>query len=132
MPPSDKELQIVRELKIGERVHFHTALSDEELINMICGSEMYVCPSTYEGMGLPVMEAMSLGIPVVVSPCAALPGVVGECGYVAKSHNYKALAESINVCLEQKEQTTANVNKGLENSRKWGWGATVDKLLSLV
>lgn len=130
--PSEKELQTVRDLGVQDRVHFHTAMSDENLIDMICNSEMYVCPSTYEGMGLPAMEAMSLGVPVVVSPCAALPGLVGDCGYIAKSYNYKALAESINTCLSEKEQTSLKVRKGLEKSSQWSWGTTVDKLIALI
>jgi len=40
-----------------------------------------VFPSSYEGFGAPVIEAMALGAPVIASNRTALPGVVGDAGY---------------------------------------------------
>jgi glycosyltransferase involved in cell wall biosynthesis len=41
-----------------------------------------VVPSTYEGFGAPVIEAMALGAPVVCSDRASLPEVAGDAGVV--------------------------------------------------
>ena len=37
-----------------------------------------VFPSTYEGFGLPPLEAMSCGCPVIASTAAAVPEVCGD------------------------------------------------------
>jgi glycosyltransferase involved in cell wall biosynthesis len=37
-------------------------------------------PSTYEGFGLPIVEAMAVGCPVIASNVTALPEVVGDAG----------------------------------------------------
>ncbi len=119
--PTTEELAFVEKLGLNERVRFFTALSDEELGNMIQGANLYVCPSTYEGLGLPPIEAMGAGIPVVSSPCASLPSVVGDCGIIAKSAKPKDLAEAVNFALANPKVTQNCVNKGLEKVKLWTW-----------
>lgn len=132
LPPSDTELKQVRELGLEDRVKYYTALSDEELRTMVAGAEMYVCPSKYEGMGLPVMEAMSLGLPVVVSPCASLPSIVGEGGYVAKSPSSKDLATAIKECLLNPDETQRRVKIAQKRAKQWTWDLAANRLLSLL
>jgi glycosyltransferase involved in cell wall biosynthesis len=40
---------------------------DEELPFLYAGADAFVCPSTYEGFGIPVLEARACGVPVVAS-----------------------------------------------------------------
>ena len=42
--------------------------------------EALIYPSTYEGFGLPPLEAMGLGCPVIVSSAPPLPEVVENAG----------------------------------------------------
>jgi len=131
-PPSVKELEAIRGMKLEERVMFYDSLSDQELCELITQSEMYVCPSKYEGMGLPVIEAMSLGVPVVVAPCASLPEIVGDCGYIADSSSYKDLSKEILKCVENKEETKAKVKRALVKSESWTWKNSCNSLLLLA
>lgn len=128
--PQKKELDLIEQMGIQDRVTYHTGLSDEELPKVISGAKMYVCPSTYEGFGLPALEAMSLGIPTVVSPCASLPSVVGDSGWVAKSHKTKDLAEAIQVVLDNPEETERKRLSGLDRSSQWTWEETAKKIVS--
>jgi glycosyltransferase involved in cell wall biosynthesis len=40
---------------------------NEELPFLYAGADAFVCPSTYEGFGIPVLEARACGVPVVAS-----------------------------------------------------------------
>jgi glycosyltransferase involved in cell wall biosynthesis len=53
-------------------------VSEEELLLLYNACGMFVCPSLYEGFGLPVIEAMSCGTPVACSNTTSLPEVGGE------------------------------------------------------
>jgi glycosyltransferase involved in cell wall biosynthesis len=45
-------------------------------------ADAMVFPSTYEGFGAPLIEAMALGCPVVASNATCIPDVVGDAGLV--------------------------------------------------
>ncbi len=48
---------------------------EQDLPLLYAGAALFVYPSTYEGFGLPPVEAMACGVPVVVSDQSCLPEV---------------------------------------------------------
>lgn len=76
-------------------VKFKSGISDAELIQEYSQASVAVCPSLYEGFGLPAGEAMSCGTPLVSSDGGALPEVVGDSGLLVPAGDSLALAEAI-------------------------------------
>ena len=58
------------------RVHFLGRVRDSELAALYVHASGFVFPSSYEGMGLPPLEALAFGTPVIASDAAALPEVL--------------------------------------------------------
>jgi len=54
-------------------VEFHENLSDEDVRNLYCDSDIFIFPSKYEGFGGPPAEAMACKCAVVGNAVAALP-----------------------------------------------------------
>jgi glycosyltransferase involved in cell wall biosynthesis len=52
--------------------------SDAVLAAAYAHAALFVCPSFYEGFGIPLLEAMSLDCPVACSNSSSLPEVAGE------------------------------------------------------
>ena len=50
-------------------------VSDETACSLIKNCKAFICPSLYEGFGVPPMEALALGAQVIVSNTSALPEV---------------------------------------------------------
>ncbi|MGN6219645.1 MAG: glycosyltransferase [Microbacterium sp.] len=55
-------------------------LPDDLIPRVVASAEAVVVPSTYEGFGLPALEAMAAGVPVVAAATSSLPEVVGGGG----------------------------------------------------
>lgn len=74
--------ELVKELKLENRVLFTGRITDDELKYLYKNTEVFVYPSLYEGFGLPPLEAMSYGVKVIVSDVECLREVLGEeCTY---------------------------------------------------
>lgn len=58
-------------------------VSDADKNGLIAMAAALVFPSTYEGFGAPLIEAMALGTPFICSDATCLPDVAGDAGIVA-------------------------------------------------
>jgi phosphatidylinositol alpha-mannosyltransferase len=62
-------------------VTYHTGVSDEELAALYRRAWLYASPSTYEGFGLPYLEAMACGTAVLATPNPGSREVLGDGAY---------------------------------------------------
>jgi len=65
-PASQQELRNVGELRLEDRVRWHTG-DDTVLASHYRDAIALVCPALYEGFGLPLLEAMTAGCPVIAA-----------------------------------------------------------------
>lgn len=62
----------------SELMIFERGMSFGELYSLYAISDVFLLTSKAEGLGMPVMEAMSVGIPVVATACGAMPELLGD------------------------------------------------------
>ncbi len=67
----------------GNNVLFRGQLAEESLVHEFRSAWVYCCPSSYEGFGVPLLEAMACGAVVVACDNAGVREIV--------SHNYNGL-----------------------------------------
>ena len=87
--------KLINSTKLGDIVHCLSDLSTDQLVKAYNQHSVIVCPSLYEGFGLPVAEAMSCGRPVISSDGGALPEVLGDAGIVVKAGDHNEIAKAI-------------------------------------
>lgn len=75
-------LALIENLQLSNRVIMPGRVSNADRNGLLAMSEAMVFPSTYEGFGAPVIEAMQSGTPVICSDQGSLPEVVGDAGLV--------------------------------------------------
>jgi len=82
---------------------FKTVNRTAEFLSLL---DVFVMPSTKEGLGLSVMEAQAAGLPVVVSRAGGLPSLVrdGETGLLVEAGDDQALADAMLFLLRHPDQ----------------------------
>ncbi|MBM3118536.1 MAG: glycosyltransferase family 4 protein [Chloroflexi bacterium] len=97
---TDMIRKLIGNLRIRDYVKFIAEIDTSELVNQYRSASIVVAPSTYEGFGLPVAEAMACGAPVVTTTAGALPEVVGDAGILVPPADVKALVEAISALMD--------------------------------
>jgi len=76
----------------GSDIRFAGFISDEDLPAVIRAAEFFVYPSLFEGVGLPVMEAMAAGAPVITSDRSSMPEIAGGAARLVDPENEEEIA----------------------------------------
>lgn len=85
-----------------------------------------VFPSTYEGFGLPPLEAMASGCPVASSRAASLAEVCGDAAARLDPEDPNQMAEALGKLLADEQLRKVARVAGLEQAAKFSWSAVAD------
>jgi alpha-1,3-rhamnosyl/mannosyltransferase len=66
-------------------------------------ADAFCSPSSYEGFGLAVAEAMAAGVPVVAARNSSLPEVVGDAGVLVDALTPEAIAAALRPLLRDRD-----------------------------
>jgi glycosyltransferase involved in cell wall biosynthesis len=105
-------------------------VSDAELATLYRNAEALVMPSTYEGFGLPVLEAMQLGTPVICARASSLPEVAGDAALWVKPDDHAELAAAISSVLDDRSLRAALSAGSLRRARTFSWDDTARHTLN--
>jgi D-inositol-3-phosphate glycosyltransferase len=124
---------LTRELQIEPRVTFLGKRSQDTLQYYYSAAEVVVMPSHYESFGLVALEAMACGTPVVASETGGLLFLVrdGETGLHVPTADPAALAEKLELLLEDQELLTRLGNQAAKYARGFGWPGVADRVIQV-
>jgi glycosyltransferase involved in cell wall biosynthesis len=86
---------MVRRLGIHDRIVWLRAVDTGDLVSLFQGAGGLLQPSSYEGFGLPMLEAMACGCPVVATDLATTREVVGDAGLLVSAEDSEAFARAV-------------------------------------
>jgi mannosyltransferase len=92
----------------------------ERLYDLYSNAFCLLYTSTYEGFGLPPLEAMSCGCPVIASNASSIPEVIGNAGILVNSLDSENVGSAVNR-LQDSIFRQKIIEAGYERSKLFSW-----------
>ena len=90
-----------------------------------------IYPSSYEGFGLPVIEAQKAGCPVVAILNSSIKEIYGALSYLSPDNKVSNLCDIVSHLRDVSGYRAHVVSLGLENASKYTWSKTYNMYKSL-
>lgn len=96
-------------------------VTDEELVALYKGSEVFVLPSFEEGFGIPLLEAMACKTPIVSSSGGSLKEVGADAVVYFNPSDLSDMTSKIALVVESKKLRNDLIKKGLQRVKIFSW-----------
>jgi FkbM family methyltransferase len=106
---------------IGDRVVLTGYVTDHQLIELYQACDLFVFPSLYEGLGLPILEAMKCGAPVITSGRGSMKELVENPVAHFNPENPDDIGEAIRRVLGSDVLRQRLVQESAERVREFTW-----------
>ena len=117
-------------LGIKNRVIRISKVPEKELPYFYNIAEVFLFPSSYEGFGLPLLEAMSSGCPTISYNTSSIPEIVGKAqALIPAGSNH--LKQSLLEILRNKKIHKEFSQKGIKQASKFTWDKCARKTLEI-
>lgn len=103
----------------GVKMELHSGLTREGVVALYQSCDFLCFASTYEGFGMPILEAQATGIPVVTSDTSPMSEVAGDGALLVDPLNERSIREGIERILADRELRDERVAAGFANAAKY-------------
>jgi glycosyltransferase involved in cell wall biosynthesis len=98
--------------------HAHN-LSEEEMQQAYEQCDLLLFASTFEGFGMPILEAQTVGRPVVTGNTSSMPEVAGDAACLVDPGDVAAIRAGVLRVIQDSAFREALVGRGFENVRRF-------------
>ncbi|MEX2206626.1 MAG: glycosyltransferase [Myxococcota bacterium] len=110
-------------------VRFVGFVPEEDLVAFYSTCDVFVFPSMYEGLGLPVLEAMACGAPAIGGNNSSTRELIQEADALFDAASPSAFAESMHRVLTDTSFATRLRQQGLAQARRFTWARAAEVAL---
>jgi glycosyltransferase involved in cell wall biosynthesis len=127
----DDAIKFVKDNRLSGRIYFlgNVVQTENNLLDLYNGAELFVFPSFWEAWTSPPLEAMACGTPVIASNCSSLPETVGEAAIQVDPEDTEALSKEMEKVLSDVTLQADMIRKGFEHVSKHTWEKAAEKLI---
>jgi glycosyltransferase involved in cell wall biosynthesis len=127
--PDEKQLRLLQQHHIDYRQS--AGLTQEELLAKYEECDLLAFPTTYEGFGLPIVEAQAVGRPVLTSDLPPMNDVAGDGAVLVDPYRVDAIRQGILSILGDADLRLGLVERGFRNVQRFRLENVAEQYVSL-
>lgn len=114
----------------SSRVKHFVGIQENSLNYLYNRAHCLLYPSSYEGFGIPVIEAMRAGCPVIALNSSSIPEVTGGSAILFDTLEIEAFSAAVSLLFDS-EYRSELVSTGLLNSQRFSWDNCFEQTFDL-
>lgn len=123
---------LIDELGVTGHVRLTGWIAREQLHRLYARAHAFVYPSTFEGFGMPVLEAMAAGIPVACSDIPPLHEVAGDAALFFDPLSEDDLFSALDRIVTDEPLRTRLAQAGPRRARQFTWERAAEQTLAVL
>lgn len=116
----------------NNRIHTLGFVSNEDLEKLYQNATAFIFFSSYEGFGIPLLEAQSNGCPVICSDLKVFKEIGKDSVCIVKNNSLLVLQEEMLNFSKNSKKRNNFIEKGYINCKRFSWQDNAKKILSFI
>ncbi len=114
-------MEAIKQSRHADRIERTGRISSEALEEQIRGSTVIAFPSTYEGFGLPVLEAMAAGVPVIVGSGTPAAETLNNPEWTVAPEDISGWASAIKRAVSEPSERSRAARNAIDQANRYKW-----------
>jgi glycosyltransferase involved in cell wall biosynthesis len=127
---NESELKLFKSKGLEKMVKCEEHVNTQRLYELYRNAYCLLYTSSYEGFGIPPIEAMSAGCPVIASNISSIPEIVGDAGILINPFNHDDISKAI-LLIENDEIRNKLIDEGIKRSHLFSWDKSAESHLKV-
>ena len=129
---TDEMEKTLEQMQFKSDVIFTGRVSFDDLCKITSGALAMTYVSTFEGFGIPIIEAMRSGVPVITSNVTSMPEVAGNAALLCDPFSVSSIAESMMKIANDEQLRKTLIEAGLKRQNDFSWDKTAVQLWNSI
>ena len=123
---------VISKMTAKNDIVFTGRINDDELVNLLGSAFALTFVPTFEGFGLPIVEAFQSDVPVICSSTTSMPEVAGNAALMVDPLNVNDIAEKMTQLWNNQLLRKELIEKGRLQKNLFTWKRTSDLLYKSI
>ena len=132
LPGTSPFRKVISELGLEREVVIRGHVSHEEMVSVYNAAALFIYPSSYEGFGMPVLEAMACGAPVIALDNTAFPEFAGGVAHLLSDARVETLIEGMRHVLADERLRQRMALEGPRRAAQYDWRLVTQRYLDFM